>query len=167
MSCPDCSCFVSERGFSFVLNVSQHSISISVSINLFPPFSGELYSSSIYLVYWWKGCLTGGSSHLWVSHRWDEMKMGWDNNEEYCCCSGDIPLGPQSQRLRLFLSFDVRLQLSGFHCSAQPQVKNLQSLKCWKKVLFVVLNHVGIFLPGSLRRFRCYSVSPEQEKDRN
>lgn len=26
--------------------------------------------------------------------------------------------------------------------------------------------HVGIFLPGSLRRFRCYSVSPEQEKDK-
>lgn len=85
-----------------------------------------------------------------LPHRWIISSMGdedgWDNNEEYCCCCGDLPLGPQSQRFRLFLSFDVRLQLSGFHRSAQPQVKHLHSLKCWKKVLFVVLN-----------RFRCSS----------
>lgn len=128
-----------------------------------------------------------GLPHRWIissmgDHRWDEMKMmkkmDWDNNEEYCCCSGDLPLGPQSQRFRLFLSFDLRLQLSGFHRSATSKTSSFlkvleKSPVCGSEPFQMFQQsgrpdeqnqHVGIFLPGSLRH---YSVSPEQEKDRN
>lgn len=48
---------------------------------------------------------------------------------------------------------DLGLDANG---QSQPQVKNLHSLKCWKKVLFVVLNHCSSNLDVPMNRICCW-----------
>lgn len=51
---------------------------------------------------------------------------------------------------------DLGLDANG---QSQPQVKNLHSLKCWKKVLFVVLNHCSSNLDVPMNRINVLGFS--------